>query len=55
MRTRAGGREGQARVEYTVTELGDSIKPVLDDMWDWGEEYKAKNQQKKTEGEEKQA
>ena len=31
------------RVEYTLTELGYSLKPVLDAMWDWGEEYKAKN------------
>lgn len=31
------------RVEYTLTELGKSLKPVLDAMWNWGEEYKAKN------------
>lgn len=31
------------RVEYTLTELGYSLKPVLDAMWNWGEEYKAKN------------
>lgn len=30
------------RVEYTLTELGRSLKPVLDAMQDWGEEYKAK-------------
>lgn len=30
-------------VEYTLTELGQSLKPVLDAMWNWGEEYKAKN------------
>ena len=29
------------RVEYTLTELGQSLKPVLDAMWNWGEEYKA--------------
>ena len=28
------------RVEYTLTELGQSLKPVLDAMWNWGEEYK---------------
>lgn len=32
-------------VEYTLTELGYSLKPILDAMWDWGEEYKAKNSQ----------
>ncbi len=31
------------RVEYTLTELGHSLKPVLDALWNWGEEYKAKN------------
>ena len=30
------------RVEYTLTELGCSLKPVLDALWDWGEAYKAK-------------
>ena len=29
------------RVEYSLTELGRSLKPVLDAMWDWGEGYKA--------------
>ncbi len=28
------------RVEYTLTELGHSLKPVLDAMWDWGTQYK---------------
>ncbi|MBS5215796.1 MAG: helix-turn-helix transcriptional regulator [Clostridiales bacterium] len=27
------------RVEYTLTELGYSLKPVLDAMWTWGEKY----------------
>lgn len=31
------------RVEYTLTELGYSLKPILDSMWTWGENYKAKN------------
>ena len=31
------------RVEYSLTELGQSVKPILDAMQDWGEEYKAKN------------
>ncbi|MGI6360950.1 MAG: winged helix-turn-helix transcriptional regulator [Bacillota bacterium] len=30
------------RVEYTLTETGYSLKPILDAMWAWGEEYKAK-------------
>lgn len=30
------------RVEYTLTELGYSLKPILDAMWNWGKEYKAK-------------
>lgn len=29
------------RVEYSLTELGYSLKPVLDAMWSWGEQYKA--------------
>lgn len=28
------------RVEYSLTELGYSLKPILDAMWDWGTEYK---------------
>lgn len=30
------------RVEYTLTELGFSLKPVLDAMWSWGTQYKAR-------------
>lgn len=29
------------RVEYTLTELGYSLKPILDAMWSWGEAYKS--------------
>ena len=28
------------RVEYSLTELGQSLKPVLDALWAWGEGYK---------------
>ena len=31
------------RVEYSLTELGKSLKPILDSMWAWGEEYKKSN------------
>ena len=31
------------KVEYTLTETGYSLKPVLDAMWAWGADYKAKN------------
>mgnify|MGYP002748028919 CR=1 FL=1 len=31
------------RVEYTLTETGESLKPVLGAMFDWGMDYKQKN------------
>ena len=31
------------RVEYTLTETGYSLKPILDAMANWGAEYKEKN------------
>lgn len=31
------------RVEYTLTETGYSLKPILDAMQSWGEEYKTKS------------
>lgn len=31
------------KVEYSLTELGKSLKPILDAMWTWGERYKAQN------------
>ena len=33
----------KARVEYTLTETGESLKPVLGAMFDWGMDYKQKN------------
>lgn len=30
------------KVEYTLTETGYSLKPILDAMWEWGEQYKKK-------------
>lgn len=32
------------RVEYTLTETGYSLKPVLESMHSWGEQYKKMNQ-----------
>lgn len=32
------------RVEYSLTPLGHSLKPILDAMWDWGEQYKAQQE-----------
>lgn len=28
------------RVEYSLTETGLSLKPILDALWDWGMNYK---------------
>ena len=39
--TRTVYAEVPPRVEYTLTELGESLKPILDSMWNWGEGYKA--------------
>ena len=30
------------RVEYSLTEIGHSLKPIIDAMMDWGMDYKAK-------------
>ena len=32
------------RVEYSLTELGKSLKPILDSMWTWGEGYKKQHE-----------
>lgn len=31
------------KVEYSLTELGKSLKPIMDSMWNWGIEFKKAN------------
>lgn len=30
------------RVEYSLTEIGESLRPVMDALWAWGEGYQAR-------------
>ena len=41
--TRRTYPEVPPRVEYTLTEIGESLRPVLGAMFDWGMDYKRKN------------
>ncbi len=34
------------RVEYSLTELGQSLKPILDTMENWGKDYQNSQKQK---------
>ncbi len=42
--TRTVYPEVPPRVEYALSELGESMRPILDAMKAWGETYKAINQ-----------
>ena len=50
--TRTVYAEVPPRVEYSLTETGRSLRPVLEAMWAWGEGYQAiyKNQERDQHG-----
>lgn len=33
--------ETPVKVEYSLSEIGVSLKPLIEEMWKWGEEYKS--------------
>lgn len=39
------------KVEYSLTELGQSLKPILDAMVDWGQDYKKSIQMENSDSE----
>ena len=39
--TRKVYAEVPPKVEYTLTDFGRSLEPILNSMWQWGEKYKA--------------
>ena len=41
--TRTAYAEVPPQVEYTLTETGESLRPVIAAMFDWGMDYKKKN------------
>ena len=40
--TRKVYAEVPPRVEYSITALGDSLRPIIDSMMKWGEEFRDK-------------
>ena len=44
--TRTVYPEVPPRVEYALSELGETLKPILDSMAEWGQSYKLNTQKK---------